>query len=88
MIARSTDPSHVVNLTMIVIRITGMRTLDEQNTQSFSLTARAKRNAKLLLRLVRMVKAYFTTGASIRRNYRDRERRGEIYFVDGTGGKS
>lgn len=59
-----------------------MRTLDEQNTQSFSLTSRAKRNAKLLLRLARMVKAYFTTGASIRRDYREKERRGEIYYVD------
>ena len=65
-----------------------MRTLDEQNTQSFSLTARAQRNAKLLLRLFRMVKAYFTTGASIRRDYREKQRRGEIYFVDSTGGKS
>ncbi|GMR23563.1 MAG: hypothetical protein BMS9Abin37_2004 [Acidobacteriota bacterium] len=59
-----------------------MRTLDEQNTRSFSLWARIQRNAKLALRLARMVKAYFTTGASIRRRYREQERRGEIYYVD------
>ena len=59
-----------------------MRTLDEQNTQSFSLRARAARNAKLLLRLARMVKSYFTTGATIRRDYREKARRGEIYYVD------
>ncbi len=59
-----------------------MRTLDEQNTRSFSLWARTQRNAKLLLRLAKMMKAYFTTGASIRRRYRERERRGEIYYLD------
>jgi len=59
-----------------------MRTLDEQNTRSFSLWARGQRNAKLLLRLAKMVKAYFTTGASIRRRYRERERRGETYYLD------
>lgn len=59
-----------------------MRTLDEQNTRSFSFSARAARNAKLLLRLAKMVKGYFTTGASIRRSYREKERRGEVYYVD------
>ena len=59
-----------------------MRTLDEQNTRAFSLWARAQRNAKLLLRLAKMIKAYFTTGASIRRRYREKERRGETYDVD------
>jgi hypothetical protein len=29
-----------------------------------------------------MVKSYFTTGAAIRRRYREKERRGEIYYVD------
>ncbi len=59
-----------------------MRTLDEQNTRAFSLWARAQRNAELALRLAKMVKAYFTTGASIRRRYREKERRGETYYVD------
>ncbi len=59
-----------------------MRTLDEQNTRSFSWRARGQRNAKLLLRLANMVKAYFTKGASIRRQYREQERRGTIYYVD------
>ena len=59
-----------------------MRTLDEQNTQSFSLGARAVRNLKLLLRIASMAIGYFTTGAGIRRRYREKERRGEIYYVD------
>ena len=59
-----------------------MRTLDEQNSRSFSLVARAGRNAKLLWRLAMMVVGYFTVGASIRRRYRDKERRGAIYYVD------
>lgn len=72
-----------MNLTIIASKIEVVRTLDEQNTQSFSPLARTGRNLKLLLRLARMVKAYFTTGATIRRRYRDKERRGEIYYVDG-----
>lgn len=59
-----------------------MRTLDEQNTLSFSWWARGRRNAKILLRLANMVKSYFTTGVSIRRQYREQERRGKIYYVD------
>ncbi len=59
-----------------------MRTLDEQKSRDFSFWARTRRNAKLLMRLAKMVKGYFTTGASIRRNYREKERRGETYYVD------
>lgn len=59
-----------------------MRTLNEPTSRSFSLRARLARDARLLLRIARMVKSYFTTGARIRRHYRERERRGEIYFVD------
>ena len=59
-----------------------MRTLDEQNTRSFSLRERAVRNLKLLLRIASMATSYFTTGATIRRRYREKERRGEIYYVD------
>lgn len=59
-----------------------MRTLDEQTGRSFSLRARLARDAKLLLRILRMVKSYFTTGARIRRHYREKARRGEIYYVD------
>lgn len=40
------------------------------------------RDLKLLLRIVSMAKSYFTTGATIRRSYREKERRGETYFVD------
>ena len=59
-----------------------MRTIDEQNSRSFSLRARLMRDLKLLLRIASMAKSYFTTGAAIRRSYREKERRGEIYFVD------
>ncbi len=59
-----------------------MRTLDEQKSRDFSFWARTRRNAKLLMRLAKMVRGYFTTGASIRRNYREKERRGETYYVD------
>ncbi len=59
-----------------------MRTLDEQNTQSFSLFARAWRNLKLLWRIASMAADYFRTGGAIRRSYREKERRGEIYYVD------
>ena len=59
-----------------------MRTLDAQNARSFSLGARAVRDLKLLLRLAAMLTAYFTKGALIRHEYRKRERRGEIYYLD------
>jgi len=59
-----------------------MRTLDEQNEQSFGLAAVMIRDVKLLWRLVGLVWSYFTAGASIRRDYREREQRGETFFVD------
>ena len=59
-----------------------MRTLDEQNSRTFSLRARIVRDLKLLWRIASMAKAYFRTGAAIRRSYREKERRGEIYYVD------
>ena len=60
-----------------------MRTLDEQNALAFSLRSRALRNIKLLVRIASMLKGYFTTGAAIRRRYREKEKRGEVYYVDG-----
>jgi hypothetical protein len=59
-----------------------VRTLDEQNTGSFQLTATLARDLKLLLRLARMTIHYFTTGARIRRRYRQAEERGETYWLD------
>ena len=59
-----------------------MRTLDEQNTESFSIFARAERNLKLLWRIVSMATDYFRTGGAIRRRYRAKQRRGKIYYVD------
>jgi len=59
-----------------------VRTLDDQNIRSFSLQARLARDLRLVVRLLLMVKAYFTTGASIRRRYREKQRRGETYYLD------
>lgn len=59
-----------------------MRTLDEQTTRSFSRWARLSRDARLLWRVVGMVGSYFTTGAKIRKRYREKQRSGDIYYVD------
>ena len=59
-----------------------MRTLDEQNSQSFSALDRLRRDVKLAVRIASMALDYFVTGGKIRRRYRDKERRGQIYWVD------
>ena len=59
-----------------------MRTLDEQNRDDFSASARLKRNLRLARRIAGMVLGYFTVGRRVRRRYRDAERRGEVYLVD------
>ena len=57
-----------------------MRTVDTPSANRG--WARVRSDARLLLRLFRMVWAYLVTGASIRRAYRERQRRGETYWVD------
>jgi hypothetical protein len=59
-----------------------MRTLDDQNTRSFALRARMIRDIRLLRRIATMVLAYFTTGARIRKQYREKERSRETYWLD------
>ena len=60
--------------------VAAVRTVD--NPRADDGWARLRGDARLLLRLFRMVWGYLVTGASIRRAYRDRERRGETYWVD------
>lgn len=44
--------------------------------------ARAVRDLRLLRRLARLVWSYSFRGALIRRRYRQKERRGEVFYVD------
>lgn len=59
-----------------------MSAVDEQSGESYTVRARVRRDLRTILQILRIVKVYFTTGASIRRGYRDKERRGEIYYFD------
>ena len=61
-----------------------MRTLNEQNRGRYSLLARLGRDARLLARLAGMVFAYFTERWRIGHRYRRKERRGGVYWLDGT----
>ena len=49
------------------------------------LFARTWRNLKLLWRIATMAADYLRTGGAIRRSYREKERRGKIYYVDEAG---
>ncbi len=44
--------------------------------------AQVARDLRVLRRMVRLVSAYFLTGALLRRRYREKQRRGEVFFVD------
>jgi len=44
--------------------------------------ARVARDLRVLRRMVRLLWAYFVAGALVRRRYRQKERRGEVFFVD------
>jgi len=43
------------------------------------------RDVTLLWRMAGMVVGYWTAGARLRREYRRREARGEVFWVDGEG---
>lgn len=61
-----------------------MRTIDEplaRKTES-SLRHRLMRDGRLLIRIGKMLFTYATVGRRIRRAYRDKEKRGEVYWVD------
>ena len=58
-----------------------MRTI-EDSVIAGSRRARIARDLRVLLRIVRLLRAYLLTGALVRRRYRRRQRRGEVFFVD------
>ncbi|HKI91646.1 MAG TPA: hypothetical protein VJ986_05055 [Gaiellaceae bacterium] len=58
-----------------------MRTIEEAATAG-SRRARVVRDLRVLRRMLGLLRAYFVSGALVRRRYRQRERRGEVFFVD------
>lgn len=58
-----------------------MRTI-EDGMIARSRRARVARDLRVLRRMVRLLWAYFVAGALVRRRYRQKERRGEVFFVD------
>ena len=58
-----------------------MRTIEDARTAE-SRWAQVARDLRVLRRMVRLVWAYFLTGALVRRRYRQKQRRGEVFFVD------
>ena len=60
-----------------------MRTIqNHQSPDDYSLWARAQRNLALLQRMAFMIYGYLTLGRRVRRIYREKEVRGEIFYVD------
>ena len=59
-----------------------MRTIDSQFTQKPSFWHRLNRDRRLLMRMAKMVLAYFIEGRRIRRLYRNMQARGETFWVD------
>jgi hypothetical protein len=57
-----------------------MHTLDSSRGES-----RLTRDLKLLRRMAAMLYGYFAAGGRLRREYRRRERRGEMFWVDEAG---
>lgn len=58
-----------------------MRTIDDA-VAAESRWARVVRDLRVLRRMLRLVWAYFLTGTLVRRRYRQKQRRGEVFFVD------
>ena len=59
-----------------------MRTIDDQITPGASVWGRLREDLRLLLKIQRMLVAYFTAGSRIRREYRSKEAASETYWVD------
>jgi len=60
-----------------------MRTIQSnQNPDDYSLWARVRRDVSLLRRMAFMIYGYLTLGRRVRRVYREKEVRGEIFYVD------
>ncbi len=58
-----------------------MRTIEDA-ARDGSRRARVAGDLRVLRRMLRLVWAYFLTGALLRRRYRQKERDGEVFFVD------
>ena len=59
-----------------------MRTIDDQFTKETSFLQRLLRDVRLLIRIAKMILSYFTEGRRIRKVYRQKEARGETFWVD------
>ena len=59
-----------------------MRTIDEQFIKSTSFWQKLGSDIRLLWRIGQMLFAYLVIGHRIRRAYRAKEARGEVYWVD------
>ncbi|MDH3675867.1 MAG: hypothetical protein OES12_10260 [Anaerolineae bacterium] len=59
-----------------------MRTIDEQFSRDTSFWQRLMRDLRLLSRIFQMLYAYLVLGGSVRRKYRAKAARGEIFWVD------
>ena len=59
-----------------------MRTIDGKFTTSTSIWSRVWRDARLLVRLGKQIIQYWTVGFRIRRSYRKKEARGEVFWLD------
>ena len=58
-----------------------MRTIEDA-VAAGSRLAQVVRDLRVLRRMLRLVWGYFVTGALVRRRYRQKQRRGEVFFVD------
>jgi hypothetical protein len=59
----------------------GGRTIEDPTT-ALSRRDEVARDLRVLLRMFRLLWVYFLAGGRVRRRYRQKERRGEVFFVD------
>jgi hypothetical protein len=59
-----------------------MRTIDDPVSPVFSRSSQLVRDGRVIARLGKLLIAYALTGGRVRRRYRHKQRRGEIFFVD------
>ena len=63
-----------------------MRTLDNQTSERAGWLSRRRRDVRLVRRLIAMTFYYLGEGRRIRNEYKERERRGEVYWLDAADG--
>lgn len=64
-----------------------LRTVDQADVDSQTVTARWRRDWALARRILGMLWFYFTAGRRTRKSYGDCEREGRVYWVDGVAGE-